>query len=149
MIDADELNDAPSMKRSLAEALPRECAIPESTELAEAVLAASRVMVSVLQHLPIDAVKIDRSFVSGLRVDGYETLIIESVVKLAHARGIAVVAEGVEVQDELDQVCNLGCDYGQGFFWGRSFSPEGFVEWLGSHRPVNSEPSIRHGRGHQ
>jgi len=72
-----------------------------------------------LQGLPIDRLKIDRCFVSGLDAEDHDGTIIQTVVDLAHRLGIIVVAEGVETPAELRAVGALGCDEAQGFLLGR------------------------------
>jgi diguanylate cyclase (GGDEF)-like protein len=72
-----------------------------------------------LQGLPIDRLKIDRSFVADLDAEDHDGTIIQTVVDLAHALGITVVAEGVETPAELRAVGTLGCDEAQGYFLGR------------------------------
>ena len=72
-----------------------------------------------LQGLPIDRLKIDRSFVAGLDADDHDGTIIQTVVDLAHTLGITVVAEGVETLNELRAVAAMGCDEAQGFLLGR------------------------------
>ncbi len=72
-----------------------------------------------LQGLPIDRLKIDRSFVSGLDDEDHDGRIIQTVVDLAHSLGITVVAEGVETLAELRAVGSMGCDEAQGFLLGR------------------------------
>jgi diguanylate cyclase (GGDEF)-like protein len=72
-----------------------------------------------LQGLPIDRLKIDRSFVAGLDGDDNEGTIMQTVVDLAHSLGITVVAEGVETPAELRSVGAIGCDEAQGFLLGR------------------------------
>ena len=72
-----------------------------------------------LQGLPIDRLKIDRSFVSGLDAEESDGTIIRTVVDLAHTLGITVVAEGVETEAELRAVGSMGCDEAQGYLLGR------------------------------
>jgi EAL domain-containing protein (putative c-di-GMP-specific phosphodiesterase class I) len=67
--------------------------------------------------LPVDAVKLDRRFVRGLGVDLDEDSIVASVVRLAHARDLYVVAEGVESWTEGARLCELGCDRAHGFLF--------------------------------
>lgn len=69
-----------------------------------------------LHHLPIDEVKIDSSFVAGLGIDRRATAIVASIISMAHAMEVDVVAEGVETLDQLDAIRTLGCDYAQGYF---------------------------------
>jgi diguanylate cyclase (GGDEF)-like protein len=86
---------------------------------------------SYLKWLPIDALKIDRSFVSDIGTDPYATLLVEAMVRLGHARDIDVVAEGIETVAQLDRLRGLGCDLGQGFLWSQSLGSEDFGHWLG------------------
>jgi len=72
-----------------------------------------------LQGLPIDRLKIDRSFVAGLDDAGHDGTIIQTVVDLAHTLGITVVAEGVETHAELRAVGAMGVDEAQGFLLAR------------------------------
>jgi EAL domain-containing protein (putative c-di-GMP-specific phosphodiesterase class I) len=79
-----------------------------------------------LKRFPVNAVKIDRSFVSGLGTDAGDTAIVSAVVGLAHALGLQVVAEGVETEQQLAELIALGCDEAQGYF----FAPPQPVEDL-------------------
>ncbi len=80
-----------------------------------------------LKGLPIDRLKVDRSFVSGLGSTGQDPTIITTVVDLAHKLGLCVVAEGVETEAELRAVGDMGCDEVQGFLLGRPAPPDTFV----------------------
>ncbi len=77
-----------------------------------------------LQDLPIDVIKIDRSFVQGLDQGGAAPRIVETVVRLAHGLGATVVAEGVETEAQLAILASLGCDTAQGFLLARPLPPE-------------------------
>jgi diguanylate cyclase (GGDEF)-like protein len=72
-----------------------------------------------LKDLPIDRLKVDRSFVAGLGSSDQDTTIVSTVVQLAHELGLRVVAEGVETESELRAVGEMGCDEAQGFLLGR------------------------------
>jgi diguanylate cyclase (GGDEF)-like protein/PAS domain S-box-containing protein len=72
-----------------------------------------------LKRLPVDELKIDRSFVDGLPDDPEDRAIVSSVIALARAVGLRVVAEGVETAQQRQALKDLGCDYGQGYLWGR------------------------------
>jgi diguanylate cyclase (GGDEF)-like protein len=73
---------------------------------------------SYLKHLPLDTIKIDRSFVAGL--DGSaDRSIVEAVIALAHGLGIGVVAEGIETIEQQQLLLALGCDLGQGYLFSR------------------------------
>ncbi len=73
---------------------------------------------SYLKHLPLDTIKIDRSFVTGLD-DKADRSIVEAVLALAHGLGIGVVAEGIETETQRRQLVELGCEHGQGYLFSR------------------------------
>ena len=70
-----------------------------------------------LHHLPLDELKIDRSFVAGLGKNPIDTSIVGAVIALGQAIGLRVVAEGVETREQCDRLRDLGCDVAQGFFF--------------------------------
>ncbi len=70
---------------------------------------------SYLSHFPINALKIDQSFINGLTLDGNYSKIVNAIVMLTHGLGMGVIAEGVETENQLSQLKELGCEYGQGF----------------------------------
>jgi diguanylate cyclase (GGDEF)-like protein/PAS domain S-box-containing protein len=72
-----------------------------------------------LHQLPIDGIKIDRSFVAPMLSDGKHAVLVESVVALAHGLALQVVAEGVETEPHARRLRELGCDLGQGYFFAR------------------------------
>jgi diguanylate cyclase (GGDEF)-like protein/PAS domain S-box-containing protein len=72
-----------------------------------------------LKRFPVEAIKIDRSFVAGLGLEADDTSIVEAVVRLGHSLGLNVVAEGVETPLQLNRLRELGCDRGQGYLFGR------------------------------
>lgn len=74
---------------------------------------------SYLRTLPIDELKIDRSFITDVADDARASAIVKSVVELGHALGLVVIAEGVETEAQLDSVRRLGCDLAQGYYLGR------------------------------
>jgi diguanylate cyclase (GGDEF)-like protein/PAS domain S-box-containing protein len=72
-----------------------------------------------LKRFPIEAIKIDKSFVGGLGIEAEATSIVEAVVRLGQALGLRVVAEGIESPLQLSRLRELGCDRGQGYLFGR------------------------------
>jgi diguanylate cyclase (GGDEF)-like protein/PAS domain S-box-containing protein len=72
---------------------------------------------SYLKRLPVDAVKIDRTFVDGLAVDGDDSAIVAAVAGMARALRLTTIAEGVESLEQLHALRRLGCDLAQGFFF--------------------------------
>jgi EAL domain-containing protein (putative c-di-GMP-specific phosphodiesterase class I) len=79
---------------------------------------------SQLKHLPLHAVKIDRSFVSALAKRSADHAIVRAVLGMAHALDLRVVAEGIETEQQLALLGRMGCDYAQGYFLGRPVAPE-------------------------
>ena len=87
-----------------------------------------------LRQLPVQEIKIDRSFVRDMALDADDHTVVRAVVDLAHRLGLTTVAEGVETQECLDQLREIGCDAAQGFLIARPM-PAGEVErWLLDHR---------------
>jgi EAL domain-containing protein (putative c-di-GMP-specific phosphodiesterase class I) len=87
---------------------------------------------SYLKRLPVDCLKIDRSLVKGVGYETEDTAIIRAVVSLAHSLGITVTAEGIETQDQLTQLREVGCDQGQGYLFARPVSADRVPELLAS-----------------
>ena len=79
---------------------------------------------SYLRRLPLDTIKIDRSFVAGIDDDNSNLPIVEAVIALAHGLGIEVVAEGIETAGQLARLRDLVCDRGQGYWFARPQPPE-------------------------
>jgi diguanylate cyclase (GGDEF)-like protein len=79
---------------------------------------------SQLRKLPVDELKIDRSFVSRAHVDADDASIVSSTIELGHNLGLKVVAEGVEEADTLLMLRALGCDYAQGYLISRPLAAE-------------------------
>ncbi|WP_432546116.1 putative bifunctional diguanylate cyclase/phosphodiesterase [Kineococcus sp. SYSU DK004] len=82
-----------------------------------------------LQRFPVDELKIDRSFVTGLGVHDGDSAIVRTCVQLAHAVGIRAVAEGVETPVQRDALRDLGCDLAQGYLFSRPVDAEALREW--------------------
>jgi diguanylate cyclase (GGDEF)-like protein/excisionase family DNA binding protein len=76
-----------------------------------------------LRQLPLDTIKVDRSFVTDLDVRDPNVGIIRAVVSLAHGLGITVVAEGIETEEQARRLRELGCDMGQGYAWAHPAEP--------------------------
>jgi EAL domain-containing protein (putative c-di-GMP-specific phosphodiesterase class I) len=83
-----------------------------------------------LKHLPLNTIKIDRSFVNGLDDDDANLPIVQAVIALAHGLGIEVVAEGIETVAQLDRLRSLVCDRGQGYFYARPLPPDELAPML-------------------
>ena len=85
---------------------------------------------SHLKQLPVDVLKIDKSFVQNIGIDEEDEAIVRSTIDLAHSLGISVVAEGVESEDVLQRLRALGCDVAQGFCLARPAAAADVTEWL-------------------
>jgi EAL domain-containing protein (putative c-di-GMP-specific phosphodiesterase class I) len=89
-----------------------------------------------LKHFPVDRIKIDRSFVSGLGISIGDTAIVASTIALAHSLGVRAVAEGVETTGQLELLRGMGCDYAQGYLFSRPLDFEALCTWLEAYVPV-------------
>jgi diguanylate cyclase len=83
-----------------------------------------------LQELPVDAIKIDKSFVMEMQEDAGNATIVQSTIDLGHNLGLEVVAEGVETVESYNTLAKLGCDYAQGYFLSKPLSPDKMSIWL-------------------
>jgi diguanylate cyclase (GGDEF)-like protein/PAS domain S-box-containing protein len=87
---------------------------------------------SRLQGFPVDAVKIDRAFISKMCVDAENREIVRIIIMLAHNLGLSVVAEGVETADQVAQLRELDCELAQGYFFSRPADHKSTQEFLRS-----------------
>jgi EAL domain-containing protein (putative c-di-GMP-specific phosphodiesterase class I) len=83
-----------------------------------------------LKRLPVDELKIDKSFVANMARDENDAAIVRSTIGLAHDLGLTVVAEGIEDQATWDLLAALRCDVGQGYFVSRPMPAAGLGVWL-------------------
>jgi len=92
---------------------------------------------SYLSRLPIDCLKIDRSFVNRVHQPGHDAAIAHAVISLAHSLGLRVIAEGVETAEQLEFLRSHGCEQGQGYLFSAAVPPEAMVSFLaaGSLKP--------------
>jgi diguanylate cyclase (GGDEF)-like protein len=86
-----------------------------------------------LKRLPVDELKIDKSFVLGIQ-DRKDAAIVRATIDLAHQLGLTVVAEGVENAEALEQLATFGCEYAQGYHIGKPLAPHDFLAWLSQWR---------------
>jgi EAL domain-containing protein (putative c-di-GMP-specific phosphodiesterase class I) len=104
-----------------------------------------------LKRLPVDELKIDRSFVLGMVGDHNDAVIVRSAVDLGHNLGLTVVAEGVESGGHVDALTRLGCDIGQGFYYAEPMPAVDFTVWLArrlASAPAGPVPGVGPLRGH-
>jgi len=85
---------------------------------------------SYLKRLPIDTLKIDRTFVNDLPKDSNDLAIATAIVAVGHSLGLTVVAEGIETEAQADTLLNLGCDIGQGYHYARPMPAAEVVDYL-------------------
>lgn len=83
-----------------------------------------------LKRFPIDILKVDRSFINGLRIDNDDWAIICAIVTMAHSLEVTVLAEGIEKQEQFKYLNTLDCDEGQGFYFSRPVPAGSIVEML-------------------
>ncbi|MDZ7761501.1 MAG: EAL domain-containing protein [Desulfovermiculus sp.] len=74
---------------------------------------------SYLQRLDIHVIKIDKEFVAGMLENADSLTLVQTIIAMAHNLGKEVLAEGVEREEQRQKLCEMGCEYGQGFLWGR------------------------------
>jgi EAL domain-containing protein (putative c-di-GMP-specific phosphodiesterase class I) len=83
-----------------------------------------------LHQLPVDTVKIDRSFVSHAREVEYHRVLIQATIRVARTLGMTTVAEGIETQDQAELMASLQCDRGQGWLYGRAMTATELDRWI-------------------
>ncbi|MGK7919025.1 MAG: EAL domain-containing protein [Trichodesmium sp.] len=87
---------------------------------------------SYLHRFPINTLKIDKSFVTNMGINGENSEIVAAIVTLAHSLGLDVVAEGIETEEQLAKLKSLGCEYGQGYFFSKPVDVETATALLGT-----------------
>ena len=93
---------------------------------------------SQLRDLPVDELKIDRSFVVNGGRGARDRSILEAIVRLGAGLGMHVVAEGIETDEELNMLLEMHCETGQGYLLGRPMPPAGIPGWVATHDRLRS-----------
>ncbi|MBD2182371.1 two-component system response regulator [Aerosakkonema funiforme] len=93
---------------------------------------------SRLHIFPIDTLKIDRSFISGLGSSSDTTAIVQTIISLAHNLDMDVVAEGIETNEQLEKLKDLGCEFGQGFFFSKPLSSQQVTQLLSNYLSLST-----------
>lgn len=95
-----------------------------------------------LKSLPVDILKIDKSFVFGLDEDKSDQAIVQATLSLGHNLGLEIVAEGVESREVWDLLHAMGCDHAQGYFMSKPVPPAELEAWLKTRR-IHNDPTSR------
>ena len=83
-----------------------------------------------LREFPFDAIKLDRSFIIGITSNERDLSIVKSIVSLAKAFSLSVVAEGVESKEQFDLIDSMGCEEFQGYLYSKPLSRDDLIEFL-------------------
>ncbi len=98
---------------------------------------------SYLKRFPLDALKIDRSFVKDLSENNDDAAICSAIIAMAHQLGLQVIAEGIETEEQLEYLRKNGCDMGQGFLLGKPMTASDFASAVKGRRPdVKRQPAV-------
>ncbi len=89
---------------------------------------------SYLRLLPVDTLKIDKSFITRIGEDRVDALVVDGIIRLAHNLDLVVVAEGIETSQQNEILSNFGCDITQGYLTGRPMQFDIFQTWLADER---------------
>lgn len=86
-----------------------------------------------LRRLPVDTIKLDRSFIVDMNASVADRAIVRALIGLGHDLGLQVLAEGIETREQFDAVAELGCDAGQGYLFGRPMPGPVATAWIRTH----------------
>ena len=98
-----------------------------------------------LRELPIDELKLDRSFIATMSADDRSLAIVQSAIDLAHSLGLRMVAEGVEDELTARRLCDAGCDEAQGFYFSQALPVAEFETWLTDYEASLDDAELRVG----
>jgi len=96
-----------------------------------------------LRELPLDELKLDRSFIANMAADDRSLAIVRSAIDLAHSLGLRMVAEGVEDEATAHRLSIAGCDEAQGFFFSPALPPDELATWMAAHSQSFAEGQQR------
>ena len=89
-----------------------------------------------LKSLPLDIIKIDKSFTSEIHVDANDQVFVKTIINMAHTLGMQTVAEGVENQEQYNELVKLGCDIVQGYFISKPIPVDELAVWIDNYQPM-------------
>ena len=96
-----------------------------------------------LKHLPLDTLKIDRSFLASATNCSRDATLVRTIVSIGHAFDMTVLAEGVETKTQLELLSGIGCDQAQGYYLGRPMRAAALEKMLAENRPFRPHPNRR------
>ena len=96
---------------------------------------------SYLQEYPFDFIKIDKSFISKITNDRTQRAIVKAILDLAEALDMQVIAEGIETEQQRDLLLDMGCQYGQGYWFGKPMTAEQATVLLTQQHLSKNNPS--------
>jgi len=85
---------------------------------------------SGLRQFPLEALKIDRTLIRGMQTDRNAANMVEVILTLAHKMNLKIIAEGIETLEQLKQLRELGCDFGQGYYFSQPLEPNASLQFL-------------------
>ena len=93
-----------------------------------------------LSQLPVDVLKIDKSFVSQLATSHQSVSIASAIIQLGKSLQMGLIAEGVETQGQVDQLLGMGCNTMQGYFYSKPMAADALLVWLEQRK--QTQPSV-------
>lgn len=97
-----------------------------------------------LQRMPVAELKIDRAFIHNVQPDSDGFILLKSIIELGHVLDLSIVAEGIETKEEWTMLCNLKCDFMQGYFSAPAMTMENFEKWRDNNTPFFAEKAASH-----
>jgi EAL domain-containing protein (putative c-di-GMP-specific phosphodiesterase class I) len=85
---------------------------------------------SYLSQMPVDVLKIDKSFIDDITHSTQQMALVETIVSLARTLDLAVVAEGIELDEHRQALVGMGCPYGQGYLFSKPVTADEIGHWL-------------------
>lgn len=97
---------------------------------------------SYLKHFPISTIKIDRSFVNDVTTNKKDAQLVNAIIMLGKGLDLNVIGEGIERKEHLDFLHQLGCHFGQGYYFSRPLTAEDFSSYLYQHNVISPPPAL-------